>query len=78
MSEICSEIVISCDELSVRRSSLVRAHKMQVVKELPLLSETPMLKREVGDAFDVDGGVSHCLLAIGFVSSKVTAVLYHL
>jgi hypothetical protein len=30
-----------------RRSSNARAHKMQVVKELPLLSETPMLKREV-------------------------------
>lgn len=29
-----------------RRSSLAKAHKMQVVKELPLLSETPMLKRE--------------------------------
>ncbi|KAJ1424683.1 protein phosphatase 2A regulatory B subunit [Ochromonadaceae sp. CCMP2298] len=29
-----------------RRSSNARNHKMQVVKELPLLSETPMLKRE--------------------------------
>eukprot|EP01031_Cornospumella_fuschlensis_P042468 gene42468-51879_t len=29
-----------------RRSSLARHNKMQVVKELPLLSETPMLKRE--------------------------------
>mmetsp|Transcript_9614 Transcript_9614/g.21599 ORF Transcript_9614/g.21599 Transcript_9614/m.21599 type:complete len:484 (+) Transcript_9614:269-1720(+) len=31
---------------SRRRSATSRAHKMQVVKELPLLSETPMLKRE--------------------------------
>jgi len=29
-----------------RRSLLSKAHKMQVVKELPLLAETPMMKRE--------------------------------
>lgn len=29
-----------------RRSSLVRQHKIQAIKELPLLSETPMGKRE--------------------------------
>lgn len=65
-------------DLSVRRSSLVRAHKMQVVKELPLLSETPMLKREVGNPFSDIRVILLDLLALGLVSSKVTVVLYHL
>jgi serine/threonine-protein phosphatase 2A regulatory subunit B' len=30
----------------IRRSSLARHNKMQAIKELPLLSETPLLKRE--------------------------------
>ena len=31
----------------IRRSSFVRQQKMQVLKDLPLLTETPMQKREV-------------------------------
>lgn len=37
--------------LYFRRSSLSRHSKMQNIKELPLLSETPMLKREVRKLF---------------------------
>ena len=50
---------------------------MQVVKELPLLSETPMLKREVlkKNYFIF---ITDLFMIIGTISSKVATLLHNI